>query len=292
VKLSQFVLIVLLSAAVAFGAASYAVHHAGSAPQTAPRETAFERVTRTGVLRCGYFIFPPIFMRDPNTNTLSGLSVDMMTEMAKNAGLKIDWTEEVDFGTWPAGLKAGRFDAVCGPIWPDVALAREVLFTHPMFYAGIYAYARGDDRRFDNNLAAINDPSVTIAVIEGNAPRYLAQALFPKARLQTLPQNAQAGTVAEYVATKKADILFWDENGVHDFLKANPGSLHNVDPAHPLKAMPFELAIGPDNVRLQNLLNVGLQGLEDTGAISRLLDKWERAPGDFYRLAKPYIQPQ
>ena len=39
----------------------------------AKKETAYERVTRTGVLRCGYATWPPNVMKDPNTGKVSGI---------------------------------------------------------------------------------------------------------------------------------------------------------------------------------------------------------------------------
>jgi polar amino acid transport system substrate-binding protein len=285
-KPSQITLIIILSFAVAFATVKYVAPYNGSA--TVGKESAFDRVMRTGVLRCGYYVFAPVTVRDPNTGKLSGLSVDMMERIAASANLKVEWTEEVDFGNWLPGLKAGRFDAICTGMWPEASLAREASFTRPTFYAGINVYARGDDHRFDNNFAAINSPDITMAVIEGNATALLAESYFPQAKLLRLPQNSPGGTQAENVTTKKADLLLWDENCVFEYLKANPGGLHNVAPDHPVKVMPFELVVNLGECMLRDLLDVGLQSLEDTGATNQLLDKWERVPGSFYRMAKPY----
>jgi ABC-type amino acid transport substrate-binding protein len=291
-KVNQLALAVVIGAVIAT-AAVYMMGGAQRGANTAQtaKETALERVLRTGVLRCGYYVFPPETLRDPNTRALSGLAVDIMERIAKNASIKIEWTEEVDFGNWMAGLKAGRFDAMCTPMWPEPALAREVLFTRPMNYSGIYAYARYDDHRFDGNLAAVNDPSITVAAIEGTPQLTLAQDHFPKARLLPLPQNAPGASTVENVVTKKADVFLWDDNGVHDFLASNPNSVHNIDPGHPLKVMPFELVTNMGESALRDFLDVGLQSLEDTGVTNTLLDKWERMPGNFYRMAKPYVLP-
>jgi polar amino acid transport system substrate-binding protein len=213
----------------------------------------------------------------------------MITSVTASANLKIEWTEEVDFGNWLPGLKAGRFDAMCTSMWPEASLAREVTFTRPTFYSGINVYARGDDHRFDNNFAAINSPDVTIAVIEGTPQTNLAESYFPQAKLLRLPQNSPGGTQAENVTTRKADVLFWDENGVLEYLKTNPNGLHNVAPDHPVKVMPFELAVNLGEYKLRDVIDVGLQTIEDTGYTSQLLTKWERAPGNFYRMAKPYL---
>ncbi|MDX2027345.1 MAG: transporter substrate-binding domain-containing protein [Alphaproteobacteria bacterium] len=289
-RLFLFLAVVVLAVTAAFTAIK--AFSAASLPRpNVQRETALDRVKRTGVLRCGYYVFPPVTMRESSGRTLSGLSIDMMEKIGTSAGLKIEWTEEVDFGTWPLGLKAGRFDAVCTPIWPDISLAREAAFTRPMFYAGINAYVRGDDHRFDNNLAAINNPNVTLSVIEGNATYYLAHANFRNARIQALPQNSPGGAPAENVITRKADIFFWDDNGAYDFLKSRPGSIRNVAPGRPIKVMPFELATDAGEGELRDFLDVALQNLEDSGATNLLLQKWERVPGSYYPLAKPYMVP-
>ncbi|MBM3602594.1 MAG: transporter substrate-binding domain-containing protein, partial [Alphaproteobacteria bacterium] len=246
-KTSQALFVIALSGMVAFFTAKFGSTKQGG---VTIQETAYERVMRTGVLRCGYYVFSPITIRDPNTGKLSGLGVDIIESIAKSASLKVEWTEEVDFGNWVPGIKVGRFDALCTATWPEASLAREVSFTRPTFYAGINVYARGDDHRFDNNLDAINDPKITIAVIEGTAQTDLAATYFPKAKLLRLPQNSPGGAQAENVATKKADVIFWDENGVLEYLKNNPNGLRNVAPNRPVKVQPFELAVNQGEYKL------------------------------------------
>ncbi|MDD3182556.1 MAG: transporter substrate-binding domain-containing protein [Alphaproteobacteria bacterium] len=285
----QTALVVVLAAVTAFGVSQYAGRGSTSPVSGVKKETAFERVMRTGTLRCGYYVFAPTTLRDPNTGALSGLSVDMMDEIGKNSGLKIEWTEETDFGNWHTGLAAGRFDAMCTPMWPDSHLARIVLFTRPMLFASINAYARFDDHRFDGNLAAINNPSVTIISYENNPAERIAKHFFPKAKIMTLPANSPGGLGAENVKLNKADIVLWDANGVFEFSKNNPQTIRNVDPSHPLKVMPFELLTRIDDPQLRDFLDVSLQELENSGVTNQLIDKWEQTPGSFFRVSQPYI---
>jgi ABC-type amino acid transport substrate-binding protein len=290
-KLSLFA-VVLAGAALTVSISSSQKSVTPTATDSASKaETVFDRVLRTGVLRCGYYVFEPATIRDPNTRQLSGFSVDFMERFGKAANLKIEWAEEVDFGTWPTGLATKRYDAVCTPVWPDATLARQAAFTRPLFYAALNVYARADDHRFDNNLAAINSESVTIATIEGDANEFLAASQFPKAKRLTLPQTAAGGLPAENVVSRKADVTFWDVNGAQVFMASNPNSLRNVDPANPVRVMPFEIAVLAGEHQLRDLLNVGIASLEDTGEINSLLDKWERYPNSFYRLNKPYMLP-
>ncbi|MBU6236120.1 MAG: transporter substrate-binding domain-containing protein, partial [Alphaproteobacteria bacterium] len=121
------------------------------------RETAWQRIIRTNTIRCGYYVFPPVTYRDPNTKALSGFSVDMMEAIGKAAGLKIEWTEEVNFANWVPALQAGRFDMACTPMWPDIPLGRVVSFSVPFMFAGLSPMVRADDDRFKgDDLARLN----------------------------------------------------------------------------------------------------------------------------------------
>lgn len=44
----------------------------------AEKESSYDRVMRTRTLRCGYGIFQPMIMKDPNTRKISGIFVDIM----------------------------------------------------------------------------------------------------------------------------------------------------------------------------------------------------------------------
>ncbi|MCB1555938.1 MAG: hypothetical protein KDJ15_01355 [Alphaproteobacteria bacterium] len=47
------------------------------------KEPVYERVIRTEQIRCGYAMSPPVLVMDPNTKELSGLDVDLWTEIGK-----------------------------------------------------------------------------------------------------------------------------------------------------------------------------------------------------------------
>ncbi|MGD9650282.1 MAG: substrate-binding periplasmic protein [Dongiaceae bacterium] len=254
----------------------------------AKKETAFERVMRTGVLRCGYYVFPPVTKRDPNTNELSGFAVDLMERISKITSLKIEWAEEIGFGNWTVGLQNGRFDAICTPLWPDGGKAREAFFTRPLFYSAAAAYVRFDDHRFDNDLSKLNDPNVTMVIMDGNVLNALIEEYFPKVKTFSLPANTDYGTLVQNVTTGKADVVLADLNGAMELMRHNPNSIRNPDPTRPIKLMPFEIAVARGEVELQQLLDVAVQDQLNLGVVDRLLTKWEQFPGSFYRVAQPF----
>ncbi|HEY1095918.1 MAG TPA: transporter substrate-binding domain-containing protein [Alphaproteobacteria bacterium] len=239
-------------------------------------ETAFERIQRTRTIRCGYYIYPPVTYKDGNTGKLSGLSVDMMDRIAKRADLKVEWVQEVNFGDWQEGLRTKRYDLACTPMWPNTAIGQVVYFTKPFFYSGIYPIGRGNDNRF-NKLEDLNKPNVTVSVQEGNDGYYLAPDVFPQAKKITVAASTSGNMVIQDVVTKKADFVLLDKNAVNEFNSTNPDAI-KVLVDHPVKMMPFTLAVGVGEDAFLQFINNATDEMILTGEIDRLVKKWVKDP--------------
>ncbi|NCC23496.1 MAG: amino acid ABC transporter substrate-binding protein [Alphaproteobacteria bacterium] len=253
------------------------------------KESAFERVMRTGTIRCGYYVFPPVTYRDPNTGELSGLSVDMMNEIGERAGLEIEWAEEVTFGNWIPALQSKRFDVVCTPMWPEIPMARAAAFSVPMFYAGLSPMVRADDPRYQtDDLSVFNDPDVTFVTQDGNAIDILTRKAFPKAKISPVSAAVEGPVVLQEVVTGKADAILMDRNGEIEYNRHNPVKLRLVAPDRPIKAQSFTLAVGRDEMVLKDFLDNAINELLNDGSVDRMLDRWETEPGLYLRVSKPY----
>lgn len=259
-----------------------------SYPALAKDETALDRVLRTGTLRCGYYVFPPVTYRDPNTKALSGFGVDMMHAIGKAASLKIEWSEEVNFANWVAGIQAGRFDAACTPMWPDTALGRAVLFTAPFMYSGLSPIVRADDTRFKDELTRLDAADVRFLSQDGNALTTITMAAFPKAKVVIMPAEMSGPQMIQEIVAGKADAMLGDRNNVINYNKNNPTKLRAVDAAHPVKAQAFALAVERHQVDLKLFLDNAILEMLNDGTMDRLISKWETEPGLFIRTAKPY----
>lgn len=257
-------------------------------------ESAFDRVLRTGVIRCGYYVFPPITKRDVNTGELSGFSVDFMNRLAERAALKVEWSEEVTFGNWVPALQANRFDMVCTPMWPELTHARAVLFSHPLFFSGLSLAVRADDTRFtdQSKVTDLNNPAYTILTQEGNATDAIARVAFPNAKFYVLSPEAGTATYYQDLLNKKADALLTDRNGLHEFNKSGGAPVRLLDPAHPLKLQSFPLVVARAETEMRDFLNLAVDEMNYSGEIDRLLRKWEPEPGlSFMRTASPFAAP-
>jgi len=257
----------------------------------AQKESAFDRIVRTGVLRCGYYVFPPSTSRDPNTGKLSGMIVDYMESLGKRAGLKIEWTEEVTWANWVPELQAGRFDAACTPMWPDLNMMKVVTFTNPLFFAGIYPVVRADDARFKNaGFDRLNQPDVTFVTQDGNAMDPFTRASFPKAKFYTLPPSASGGEYYQTLSAKKADVILTDPSGLHSYEANNEkGKFRMIATDTPVKIQSNPLAVARGETDLRDFLDQSIRELEYSGDTDRILRKWEAEPGKtFLRVATPY----
>src|SRR3990167_8306945 len=61
--------------------------------------SVYDRVINSGQLRCAYVTYPPACVKDPNSGKLSGVFVEAVEALGKNLGLKVQWTEEVGWGS-------------------------------------------------------------------------------------------------------------------------------------------------------------------------------------------------
>lgn len=256
-----------------------------------PSESTYDRIMKRGTIRCAHVSNPPSCMKNPNTGELSGIFVEAIEAIGRNLGLKIEWREEVGFGSMIEGIKANRYDMVPGAIWPNAARAKHVDFSIPLFYSGVGIYVRQDDDRFVNNLKAINSETVTIATIDGEMAEAIARSDFPKAKTLELPQLSDIASMLLNVKSRKADVAFVELYFAHEFLKNNPGSIKNITPDTPIRVFPNTVLLPKNEFKLKSLLNTALEELINLGVINKLIDKYEPAPGTFYRAKASYRVP-
>jgi polar amino acid transport system substrate-binding protein len=252
------------------------------------RASALDRIQKTRTLRCSYLIYSPYFRKDPNTGKLSGIFHDLMEQLGKNAGLKIDWVEQVGYENIFPGLNTDRYDVFAGGLWPNSTRAQAAFFTIPVFYSVIKAWGRPDDKRFVNNLSAINSPSVRIAMIDGAMEDIIAKTDFPEAKRVSLPELSPFTQNLLNITSGKADVTFAEPSIVAEFLATNPGKLKEIAPEHPLRIFGNSLVIKLGDLQLQEFLDVALRELLYSGAVDKILRMYEPVPNAFPRVAKPY----
>ncbi|MGE4350842.1 MAG: substrate-binding periplasmic protein [Bdellovibrionales bacterium] len=256
----------------------------------APHETVYERVMRTGVIRCGYAVWPPIIAKNPNTGELSGIFYDYVNALGEALQLKIDWSYEVsNMATYIQDMTDRKFDLECSGGWPDALRGRQLIYTHPIFYLPYFLYARSDDPRFDTSLEAINDPSIRFSMMDGDFSATIHDKLFPKSAIVSVPSNGPFANLFLEVMNQKADVTGMDAFSGEPALDAYPGQIKRL-PFPPLKVVPNTLSIARGETDFLHMMNTASDSLLYDGTIDRILDKYTAHfnLNTLFRIKKPY----
>jgi len=282
----NLIVTILLSAAIASGI-GYSLGSKTSPSQVTTSDTAYDRIIKSGKIRCGYIIYPPSLIRDPNTGAFSGISYDIMTQMGKDLGVNIEWSEETTSATMVESLNTGRYDILCTSMWASSARGKVARFTMPVYLTALNAYVRKDDVRFKENERAFDKSDLTIATIDGGIAASIAREDAPHAKTYSMPDYTDFSELLLSVKNKKADLTFSENAQAARFNSSYPDSLKNITPAQPMRlfANGFVTKIGDE--RLVAMLNNALQNLHNNGFIEKTLSTYNSSDS-YYHIAKTY----
>ncbi len=287
-KFSQLVIIIFLSVISTIVAERFF----RPSTQVTALESAYDRVLRTSVLRCGYADTPPIgFVQDAKTGKVSGIFPDIAEVIASRLKLKVEWTENTGLGGAIESLHTHRIDAFCSGLFRNTGRGRYVGYTSPAFYSPVYPYVGITDHRFDKDLSAVNQPNVRISAMDGATSDIIAKNHFPKATEISVPQLGQYTDILLNVANHKADIVFSEPSAVNAYIKSNPNTLRLAQDT-PYQFFPVSFAVDIHEPQLQEMLDTAVIELQNQGIIDQIILKYSADTKEFLRVAKPYEMPK
>lgn len=287
-RTNQWIGVIVLTILVAWGTVQ--LTGAPGVDALSQKETAYERVLRTGVLKCSYGLWDPGVMRDPNTGKLSGIMYDFMQEVGKSLNIKVEYIHEIDWSAIGTDLQAGKADAHCAGVWATPARGRQMAFTDPISFYPTVAFVKTGETRFDKDIKAVNDPNVTIAVIDDDVSEEIAKRDFPLAKRVSRPQIGNVEDLLVMVADGKADITFDGPGRYKPYNAANPGKLRMIATAKPIRIFPNTFAVDVHEHELLQMLNVSIHQLQDSGVFDKLKEQYSaKYPVDFILpVVRPY----
>lgn len=259
----------------------------GGVQRAKSEQSVYERVIQQGKIRCGYGIYNPGCMKDSHTGKLYGIGVDTLELVAKNLGLKVEWTEEVGWGTMIEGLEANRYDIIATPVWATSHRARRIDFSRPLYFSPVCAYVKAGNKKISPDLRELNSPQMSIASIDGATAEIIAQEDFPKVKRVSLPQLSDFGQLLLTVSTGKADITFTEPADAAIFMKSNPGSIEKI--GSPVRVFPNCWIFRRGQMEFKNMIDTALEQLIYSGAEEKIIRKYEPSPNTLYRVSPPYM---
>lgn len=247
-----------------------------------------DKVISEGKIRVGYIVTTPQQLaKDPNTGELYGMFYDIVEDIGKRLNLKIEWTEEVGWGTMIEGLNQKRYDMIGSPVWANSARALKADFSIPATYNVMYAYARSNDSRL-NRLEDINSSDIKIAVVDGTTGQLLAKQRFPSAQIVALPQLTQQTDLFLNVASNKADVLFVDPYVANTYSEKNPDVEFKTIENKVVRVDGNSLVFSSGEIEFKNMIDTVLREQINSDFINQLLKKYDEFGNSFYPAAQPY----
>lgn len=253
----------------------------------AQEQSAYDRVMKTRTIRCGYAFWEPGVMRDEQTGKMHGAFVEYVERLGLALNMKIEWAEDIDWGSLSTALKAGRVDAICAGAWANTKRGTDMLVVKPIWYNPVGTFVRADDTRFDKDLSAIDHPDITIVGIDGEIAIEIARNDFPQAKTYATPY--MNNDVLLSVATGKGDVTFAPYSLGQAYNRENPGKMKQIAMDKPIRMYGSALMVDIHEHELKGMFDNATDELLNGGIIDRIIDKYEQKyPGTFRKVAKPY----
>jgi ABC-type amino acid transport substrate-binding protein len=236
------------------------------------KESAYDRIMRTGVIRCGVYVWPPYIEKDANTGELRGFTKDILTRIIGLLDLKPQFIE-LQVGMQKQDLESGKVDAICGDGPWYASSIKYISYTNGYSLTPVYAYKRkGDDRI--TTLAQLNSKDVKFVGLDGDLSFDLAKSFYPNAQLQTLASTVDPSQLLLNVVTKKADVTITEPVGAKKFMDSNPDTIERVSDK-PLAVFKGGFSVAKNETQLLETLNNAIEVAIDTGIIDQELDKYD-----------------
>ena len=254
---------------------------------------SYDQVVSSGTIRAAYINYPPGCIVDTATGEVKGIFPELLAEIGKNAKLKVEFTEEVGYGTMIEGLNSKRYDIVASPIWANAARGRAATSSKPVYFTAFGIWVRADETRFtaDDNWKSVNSPDVRIAALDGSLTFTVAKTQFPNAQIVSHPDLSSPSELFLDVVTGKADVAFAEPEKGIDFSKTNPDKVKNIAKAKPLRIFPNIFLMRKKESQLKAMIDAGITELQISGFLDALLAKYEKGPDIYYPAVRSYAVP-
>jgi polar amino acid transport system substrate-binding protein len=151
--------------------------------------SVISKILDDGKIKVGFSTFVPWAMKD-KTGKFIGFEVDVMSKLAKDLGVKLEFVPTNWSGIIPA-LLAKKFDVIIGGMGITTARNLRVNFTIPYDTSGLAIVANKAKASGMTSLEDYNKEDVILVARMGSTPASAAKKFFPKARVRLFDKEAQ-----------------------------------------------------------------------------------------------------
>lgn len=156
----------------------------------AQAEGALRDILDTGVLKVGTTgDWNPMTVKNPATNSYTGYDIDVMTELAKDLGVEVEFVP-TDWKTLVSGVTAGKYH-ITGSASVSPARAKAAGYSDSYFSLATVPLTLAKHADKFNDWDDLNQEGVTVAATLGTTQEQQVKDFFPNATHQVVEAPAR-----------------------------------------------------------------------------------------------------
>ncbi len=232
--------------------------------QTPPAAGHLARIEATDEMRvCIWPDYYSITYRDPRTQVLSGIDIDLAGQLAHELGVRPRFVDS-SFATLVDDLLGDRCDIAMFAVGVTPARQARLRFSSPTLASDIYAITTRSNRRI-HDWGDIDKPDTVVAVARGTLHETVMRQKLRFARLLVLDTPFAR---EQEVESGRADVFMTDYPYSRRFL-ANADWARLIAPPHPYHISPYAYAVAPGDDAWLARVNRFVRDIKRDGRLKR-----------------------
>jgi polar amino acid transport system substrate-binding protein len=236
-------------------------------------------VKARGTLRVGsQQTFPPVEFREPGKTEVVGVSADLLAEVAKRLGLKLEYIQG-EYASLISGVEADRFDIASGGISDTEEREQKLDFVNYMYSGGAMmtlsentalAGAKSIDDFCGKTTATLLGSRVIMSAVEAASERCTKAGKAP-IKTEQLPSAPDARMQLDL---KRVDAYMGDFPALVYMGTQFPGRYKIVGGSYILTPYITSWGFAKNRAGLRDAVQKAMQEMIKDGTYQKLMDKW------------------
>lgn len=212
--------------------------------------------------------FPPFEFTDEKTQEITGFDIELIKEIAKEAGIEVK-IQSLGFEGLIAALQAGNIDIIMSGMTITPERAEEVDFGTPYFDAGLKIAVPANN----DTIKSVDDlKGKTVAVQIGTTGAEKAKELKEQGIIKEIKTYNTVDVVFMELINGTVDAVINDLPVNEAYMAKNPGKVKMVGDV--LNGEQYGFAVAKGNKELLEKLNAGLEKVKENGKFEELKVKY------------------
>jgi cyclohexadienyl dehydratase len=235
----------------------------------ASAQSALQDILSGGVLKVGTTgDWNPMSVRDPATNTYVGYDIDVMTQLAEDLGVELEFVA-TDWKTLVNGVVAGNYH-MTGSASISPARLKAAGYSNSYIAVEIFPFTTEDKIDRFSGWDSINAPDVKVATTLGTSFEGMVREWFPDAEITVVEAPARG---FQEVLSARSDVFVTSNIEGSTLLTKFP-NLRQIETDGPRAPTPIAMLLPQNDQVWINYVNSWIELKKAQGFFEATAEKW------------------